>query len=830
MAADDCIRSIREAAGFDLTDDQIEDILVEMDRRARAKKAGGSLAVLEDRILEAAGDMAREITEAGHIERRNALINIKTLARVTAYLREVDQLTGNPALALRAMTVGVNTPIPNARASVDARAKAMASEYMGGMLADLKRENLLPLMNSGEMDRDIARELAELSKKQGEPGISKSREALAVAKIIDKYRRVAVARENRAGASIRPLEGYVVRQSHDMHRIRRAGFEAWRDAILPRLHGKTFEGVEDVGKFLKGAYDGIVTGRHLKANGGAENDLPFAFKGPGNLAKKVSEHRVLHFKSADDWMDYNDSFGQRSLMEAVVGDMDRAARNTALMEAFGTNPRAMFERIRQDALDTSRGDLAKFDALSGQRIGWEFDEIEGLTRAPVNPSSAALHGTVRAVQSMAKLGGATLSAISDVAFKASEIRYQGHGLLDAWGQSLTTLVEGVAPGAQRETAELIGVGLEGQMGDMASRFSATDSLPGQMSKWQQRFFKFSLLAPWTDANKRGVGLMMSRDLAMKKRWAELDGATKRMLGMYGIDGPRWDVVRKAVRKEADGREYLMPDAVRDLADEDLAPLLSRVTARDLSRLRDDLETALRSYYVDRVDFAVPTPGASERALLTMGTRPGTPLGEAVRYVMQFKAFPITAISKPMGAMVYGRGAGSLKSALLKGEGDILGLVHLMVASTVMGYVAQSAKEMAKGRSPRDPADPGTWTAAFLQGGGAGIYGDFVFGEFNRFGRSALSTAAGPTFGSADDLLELWARFRNGDDTAAAAVRFATSNTPYLNLFYTRAAIDYLFLYQLQESINPGYLRRMEQRIKKDQGQTFIYPPSQYAVR
>ena len=834
MAAENCIKAIRDAAGFDLTDDQVEQILTEIDRRAKAKKAAGQLETLEDRMLEAADDMARDIEEASLIEKRNRLINIRKEAELRRFIRDVEQATGDPSLALRAKNVGVKTPFAGARDSVDARGKAMFSEYMGGIIADLERERLLPVLNSRQLDREIAGELWELSLgKKGRPGVSGSAEARKIADIVDKYRKASMARENRAGAWKKRTEGFVVSQTHDMHRMRRAGFEAWRDAILPRLDfERTFAGVDDPEKFLKGAYDGLVTGIHLKANGAAENDLQFAFKGPANLAKKVSQHRVLHFKSADDWMDYSEAFGTRSLTEAIVQDFERSARNTALMEAYGTNPRAMFEKMRSELAERNRGELKKFDAINAQKVGWEFDEIEGVTRMPVNATWAQHGAMVRAVQSMAKLGGATLSAISDVAFKASEMRYQGKGFLDSWSRSLTTLIDGMAPGEGRITAALIGVGMEGQIGSMASRFSATDSLSGKMAKLQQLFFKLNLLSPLTDGHQRGMGLMMAHDLAMKSTsgWDDLDVPTTRLLSMYGIDGARWDVLRQAVRADEAGTSFMMPDAVRDLPDEVFAGLVDKPSSRNIARIKDDLETALRSYIVDRVSFAVPTPGAAELSVLRFGTRPGTPLGEAVRFVMQFKAFPVTAISKPFGTLIYGHGARNLGDALLRGQGDILGIVHLMASATIMGYVAQSAKELAKGKSPRDPASPDTMVAAFLQGGAAGIYGDFLFGEFNRFGRSALATAAGPTFGTVDDVFELWARTIRGEDAGASGLRFLQSNMPFANLFYTKAAIDYLFLYQIQEAMNPGYLRRMERRIEKDNAQRFLFPPSQQIPR
>jgi hypothetical protein len=58
-----------------------------------------------------------------------------------------------------------------------------------------------------------------------------------------------------------------------------------------------------------------------------------------------------------------------------------------------------------------------------------------------------------------------------------------------------------------------------------------------------------------------------------------------------------------------------------------------------------------------------------------------------------------------------------------------------------------------------------------------------------------------------------------------AVRLAINNTPFANLFYTQAAMDYLIFYQLQEMSNPGYLERMESSLRNDQNQRFFIPPS-----
>jgi hypothetical protein len=41
----------------------------------------------------------------------------------------------------------------------------------------------------------------------------------------------------------------------------------------------------------------------------------------------------------------------------------------------------------------------------------------------------------------------------------------------------------------------------------------------------------------------------------------------------------------------------------------------------------------------------------------------------------------------------------------------------------------------------------------------------------------------------------------------------------------RSALNYLVLYKLQEAMNPGFLRRMEKRAERENGQTYYMPPT-----
>jgi hypothetical protein len=118
----------------------------------------------------------------------------------------------------------------------------------------------------------------------------------------------------------------------------------------------------------------------------------------------------------------------------------------------------------------------------------------------------------------------------------------------------------------------------------------------------------------------------------------------------------------------------------------------------------------------------------------------------------------------------------------------------------------------------------------LQGGGAGIYGDLLFGEYNRYGQGFIATLAGPAAGQIESMAKLYAKFRDGDGEAGDITKLAASNTPFINLFYTKAAIDYLFMYGIAEWDDPGKLMRLERDLRKEENREFIFPPSEYAVQ
>lgn len=842
MPISKCATLVSEKSGGLVSPEEADKLVNELKNRAMRKRISGSAEDISVVMMREATRMAEELKAEAVIAKRNQLLNQSKYVSAKKILLEAK----NKYMALKGIIGGTAELRTMAGNSIDARQKMYALKFKGGVVQELEKAGLLPLFNSEEYSRLIARELAELNTPKGSPGKTGNARALQMAQIIYKWQARAMDRMNANGAWIRKLPGYVTKTTHDMAKIRKVGYEKWKNYILPKLDAVTFEHVEP-GKeddFLKSAWEALASGLHFK-HGEGKIDINQAFQHSGSVAKRMSQERLLHFKTPDDWVDYNAEFGSKNFREAIMENFDYAAQSIGLMEGLGTNPHAVLSRLKQDALEVLRplavnGDKnaqKQIDMIQGKDLDNIMAVVDGTVRRPGNITAARISAGWRSVQSMAKLGGSTISSLSDVATLATELQYQGVDFLGSYGGLLEAIFKGKSAIQREEIGELVLAGMEGALGEVHSRWHAEDGLPGKMSRAMYLYFKLNGQNWWNDVTKSYTTSVLSANIAKnaERSFADIAPELARGLDRYGIGERDWPIIKKMIHTSEAGNKYVLPEKVFDLEAKEIRALLGEdMTDYAVKEYRNKLQRNLDTYFVDRTDTAIPTPGANEKAILYQGTQPGTALGEVLRFWGQFKSFPVTFLSKIYGRETIGRVAGGVQNAgmggvvegLRHGKGAIGGLAQVIIGTTAIGYVSMTTKDMLKGLTPRKANDPKTWAAAMVQGGGMGIYGDFLFGEFNRFGRDALSTLAGPTFGQVNDVMEIYQRAKKGEDLGANVVRMMKNNTPFINLFYTRAALDYLILYQLQENMNPGFLRRMEQRMKRENQQEFMVPPSQ----
>lgn len=850
-----CEDMIRNALGRNMSEQEILDFAREGSRLGRQARAAAEASLSAEDIAKLTADWAQQ-EELALIAHRRAQ-HLQAAARLRAVQKATANFQGMEWEGLSALMVGSKYDRAGSRLSVDAIRTSLGQHYLGSMINEL--DTLSPeystTLHKGTLDREICQAMWSLDNANAQP-YKGPQEAMDIAQVLHKYQELARENENKAGAWIGKLPGYIMRQSHDQLKIKQAGFAQWKADIESRLDWEAtadgrLKNISDseVAKaretFLDEVYTGFLTGIHEKyappVTGINAPSLRTA-KTMGSVAAKASQQRVLHFKNGDAFFEYNQKYGRGQVIDGVIAGLTKSANDTALMRVFGPSPHENLANMVKDlnAMWRARKDDASIRQLKNMlpRLHNQMKELDGSLNVEGNPTFAQVASITRAVQSMSKLGGAVISGMTDIPLIAHELHYQGRGYFSALGETLSLLVQGRGTMEQRRILSACGVFFDSMVGNLTSRFSGQE-LPGKATALMNLFFKLNGLSFWTDATRKSACLIMSHDLAAEAKftWGQLSRQRRRVLGHYDLDEGLWEMLRQGKMAAADGREYFTPELAGQIKKADLAAYMEAkgliVNDRRVELFREEVAERLRAYFKDRVQYAVLEPDARTGSIIHQGQSAGTVAGEALRFCMQFKSFPTVFLQRTLGREIYGRGADSiaqgLKQALIPRNGEMTGLMGMVAMTTVFGYLAMCTKQLLAGKNPRDftespEAFGKVLVASLVQGGGMGIIGDFLFGEKSRMGDSFLSTLGGPSLGSAASVYRLYQSARDGEDVAATGFRTLWSHLPGNNLFWTKTAVDYMFLNSLYEMMNPGYLRRMRKRVEKENGQTYWLVP------
>ncbi|XPV77742.1 MAG: hypothetical protein ACNI27_07425 [Desulfovibrio sp.] len=876
----DCIQEIVTRSGID--HDSARDLLEMVQKEKERLMAEGNIDSIDSQLQKYAQGLGENADEWALRKEKETARNIVRRIAIEERLAE-DVQSGaakNIVQAIEQYLIGSHKGFKNARASVAAKKSDLELRYIGKILAEIEMEkpHLIKVLKKGDNKflEDVVAEMFVLDDPKLRGKASENPDAAFLAELMADVSNNARLRLNGAGADIRHLKGWVP-QRHDIPRIMDRGKVEWKAFLLDnglldmeRTFGKGAS-AKFYGETLDEIYENILFG-------GGVDPVHFDGKtmsGTANLADQLSrKHRKLHFKDAAAWIEYSKNFGAGNVFETIIGHLRQSATDITMLETFGTEPQAFLEQI----INRQRGIIRASENLkdkekskllkklpenlhqANNRIQIAFQLVSGKAYQPANITFAKISANIRGIISMSKLGMAVMSSITDLGTAASRLRNQDVPLLDGYAGMVHGLFEGKLPKEKKEIAYLLGVGFDGVLGDINAYLTAPDQMvSGKIAHMQHVISKISGQSAWTDRMRTSFALMSSAHLAKRAAlsYAEISDNLKHNLDLHGIGEAEWAMYQELNLRAADGKEYLVPEAVHDLPDElidqyiDLEArkaelflaqdayshensiMLSSVGEdsnnnyferyfdRLRSNARKELQDKLQRYFIEEADYGVIRPDERTRMYQTAGHKPGAVMGEVMRFMTYFKELPIAFTQRHLHRMWNGGP---------NGKTDVDGLAHIIASSMVLGYVAMSLKDIAKGREPRDLTDSATWSAALLQGGGAGIYGDFLIGKFSRFRDGPIEAIAGPTFSIGDDILKQVNNAFHGEFDGGDLMYLGMNNTPFVNLWYTRAVLDYAILYRLQEMVSPNYLRRKERNMKKEYGQEFILPPSQVIPR
>jgi hypothetical protein len=816
-----CFTEVKRLTGNLLSDEQINIILDEAKIKINENKFQGA-EVKSEKIL------SQEIIDKFEYEqvlkKRNiAENNMKALEFYETVIDAIDTSSGkiNPIEAVRGYLVGMQKFSKITRDAIGLKQTTLENVEITKLVNAIRNinQNAWDDFSSGRMDIEIMREMI------GEPtGIKNAKD---IAKVLKASQNSWRLRLNDLGANIGELDDWITRTTHNTEKMAVANKDsrliddnrlAWVEYTQTKLNLKrTFSDVNDpveISKILSSIYDSLMTGDHMKYGG--TNSV----YGTKNVTNRLNASRVLHFKDLQARQEYNIKFGEPSLQTSVFNVLTSSAKNIVMMERLGTNPQDTFNKI----LSLLRKKYKSSDYKIVRDLNFEnfkgaYAQLDGSANIPGSQTLAKIGEVVRSTGDMARLGGTTVTSIADLAPYMLSTNFQGRGLLTGLVEPLNGLVGGNNRAAM-EALEVISNSVV--VANRGNVFSDGSESFGGLNNLRNRFFKWNGLNGWIASLKSSMALGVAKFYGSltETKFFNLQKRERNFLTLYGIDEGKWDMLRSIKTLAADDKRYITAEGAKDIPDSVINKYFGRtLSARELRNFKNDLELTWRNVLNDQGTHGTPEPDSQIRSITKMGTVKGTYMGEINAFVMQYKNFAVSLYKKILRREMdsYGPDESKLVGATMIASALMLG--------TIFGYIVISIKDMLSGRSPRDPKKLSVIMQSFVQGGGGGIYGDFLMSEVqNQYGNGVFETALGPTASDIKKFIDMVKTMNEPKKAGKKFLQLAEGHTPFINLYYTKAAYDYLIGYQIKEYLDPGFFKRMKERNEKNRGQTYYFKP------
>ena len=838
----ECRDILSKYLGRELTPNESRDVIpairAQMANLRREDRRAWDAMTYDERVMSAAGRVSENMHAHAQALRHRAQLSIVKAAENQQKYRDLaDQgLYGKRA---------VGRILEDAYRNI----RGVQQQYFSRIANEI--QEAIPTRFFGLFeDRAKALELVKVLRGEG----SSDADAVKCGKVISSTLEDQRQRFNRAGGDIGLLEDWGLPQSHDADKIARAANrlsrnrlarftgdqhrEAWINFIWKKLDRsryvdpETGELADDIQlrRMLEDVYRTLVTDGN-----GDQFGSRVAGAHMSSRANHGSQHRSLHFKDAESYMAYEQMFGTGSVMTTIMGRVRSMGKDIALLESLGPNPTRTYRMLSEIA----DSDLARARGTDPSwKRAWKYRDWNGALGVTTDEMWNVLNGNAdspagmgmfakfmqgaRNLQVAGKLGSAIISSFSDIptywiALRINRIPAIWHpfSLLSSFSKQ------------DREFAARAGI-LADVVTSNLGRWYEDNIGNGLTAVLADATIRLSLLDAWTNAIRRAFALnFMSATgkLIKSKNWAELDQYDRFRMEQHGITESDWRLLRLGVPEEYKGCAMLTRRSVESISEETLTA--SGFTIGQ----RDEALSKYLSMIQDESFMASLEPDLATRTSASRGAQRGTLSGEFWRSLMLFKSFPFAMITRHFsrGRAIYNAVSSGTQSRLMGAAAASAYGATVITATTVFGALSLQAANLLAGRDLQDPTQARFWGNAMMKGGGLGVFGDMlyngVFGE-NRYGSPNVISFLGPIAGSAFDTwdvaMAMLDRSLYDKDTKweQKALRLVRGNTPFMNVWYAKMALDHAVFNDLNEMLSPGYLRRQRQKSMRSYGQGY----------
>lgn len=862
-----CKDAIMEIAGEILSEKEAQEFIEALELKV-ANSESTNLTSIEEKIRKTSTEMADALKTVALVEKRNALLSFQGVNRVK---KAAEAVPAKPFEGLLAFLEDSRSAFDSAGRGINAIVEGYKTKYLGELKSRLTKAGVFDEFRKDQLTKEIFQEFYT-------PGSSGSAKAKTIRDIMFALKQDSVEKQNLYGSMIRFLEEHVKRQTYAPLKIKKnfgparfnnfinlkrfltpdeynQTFENWANFMIPLLDSERTFKDSDKMDFLRGSFDGIMSGKHGPMQQASGAEINVAFNRIGSLAKRASQQRLMHFKDGDAAFKAFSALSDEPLSKGFVVELEHAATNIGLMQQLGPNPRATLdEAIKQLEYTYSRaGEEEKLKNLqeNKHRLYSALSFLDRSAQRPENPTMGSATASVISILSQAKLGKILFFALPDKALIHSVLTRNGIKGMQALGEAIK--IARPANPDERLRLMMLGGELKSFLNSVSSRFStgAETGIPSFIHQSQKHFFNLTGINWLDDVGTDAIVGTLSRHLGVMadREFGKIPSQMQHVFTQYGITSSEWDAWRSTVYSVSEKGEILpgqhgldmwvTPDRFALISDDVIDGLLkesnTKITETNRLKQRDLLESKYRAWLTAQRDEGVLMPGSKEHRLATFGTQAGTGVGSLVRLIMMFKTFPITVYTKIMKREIHGNGATGIMDWMKQEKNTKFHTTQLIALSTIAGYLSLMVDEALLGKKPRKFTDSrgeintdaslSILKDSFLRGNSASMFGDLILREYDTGYNNVVSQLGGPFTSEFIRGASLASQSIRGEAKPKDYIDFVRRNTPWVNMFYVKPALDHLLWFNIQEMLDPGSLKQMELNHKQTYNQDYWMSPS-----
>jgi hypothetical protein len=482
------------------------------------------------------------------------------------------------------------------------------------------------------------------------------------------------------------------------------------------------------------------------------------------------EDLILDFTGSSSYLQYAGQYGT-DLWSSFINKLQKQSTATAFNKVLGPNSKASLNKLIKDnqlSLDEQRAIENLVNTLNGT-----------LNIPATNGKLTKFSKGSRSLATASMLGGATLTAVSDLATVLVTANFNGLPAIKTMMKGLQGLYK--AEENEKLLAQLGFISNEVINGlRNASRYDPHQAGTDTLSTGTDKVLRASGLMKWTDNLKNAWTLSHLGHLAsLPEKYGSIPLVTRKQFQKYGITKEDW----KEIYSVTIGNDFV-----------------------DVTKLNNDLNFKVRRMIKEESDYAILEPGALNQSWMTLGTQAGTVKGETMRHITQFKSFLLAGVLTHL-SRIY-------KLNEVKDQAEYT--VKLAMAGLTIGMLVNGLKDIKEGNDPstRDYTDPKNYMEAMTVSGVFGPLGDLMFKEM-KYGESALdvaSLASSPVVSQIGKGTGAIKKFLDEDkpfyESAGDLARFTGQQIPGRNIWFTQWLTDEIGR-DLLLLVNPDYQKKFD---------------------